>query len=70
MKPIFRLAVASRFEFRDQATLGSASLPSAKGRPSPTYPSRGGDIIFMIRLMKWKKIIRIISSFITTKNSH
>ncbi|EMJ86430.1 hypothetical protein LEP1GSC196_3663 [Leptospira meyeri serovar Semaranga str. Veldrot Semarang 173] len=45
MKPIFRLAVASRFEFRDQATLGSASLPSAKGRPSPTYPYRGGDLI-------------------------
>ncbi|PKA23115.1 hypothetical protein CH381_27360, partial [Leptospira sp. mixed culture ATI2-C-A1] len=46
IKPIFRLAVASPYEFRDQATLGSASLPSAQGRPSPTYPSRGGGIPF------------------------
>ncbi|PJZ82678.1 hypothetical protein CH359_01615 [Leptospira meyeri] len=43
IKPIFRLAVAFPYEFRDQATLGSASLPSAKCRPSPTYPYRGGE---------------------------
>ncbi|EKJ84831.1 hypothetical protein EHQ55_12640 [Leptospira meyeri] len=67
MKPIFRLAVASRFEFRDQVTLGSTSLPSVKGRPSQTcFESTDMDLILLMIFFYKSQVKKFVTVFYIT----